>query len=97
MGKQLCISNGHGTEVYSYEYTYTLDGKQWRTELFETLADARSYADEVIGLNRDNKRLMFYARRVGGSEMKDVKIEEAVPGLRWLYEYDEPTPRGRAS
>lgn len=64
MGKQLCISKDHGETQFDFEFTFTINGDEWLTVLFEDLDDAREYAGEVLEQNRGNDRLMLYARRI---------------------------------
>lgn len=71
MGKQLCISVDCGETQYNYEFNYTIDGDTWHCCLFEELEDARACYEGVCEQNQENKRFLYYARRLVQVETAD--------------------------
>lgn len=70
-----------GFDRYDWDLTWTTNGRDWHTRLFETLDECREHARELLSANEENPDYMFFARRHCTVAMCDL-LDETVPAAR---------------
>lgn len=46
-----------------YDFIWTVDGEDWKGELFDSLDELRDFASDLVSANEGNPKLKFYGRR----------------------------------
>lgn len=47
----------------NYDFIWTVDGEDWKGELFDSLDELRDFASDLVSANEGNPKLKFYGRR----------------------------------
>lgn len=46
-----------------YDFVWTVDGENWKSELFDSLDELRDFAGDLVSANEGNPAFKFYGRR----------------------------------